>query len=75
MEAQHYSQHLLRMKTTSSLTTGARAGNRATGHHVIDVTTSEVEQGVAPSEQFIALRNPTGSREFLELRARRGGRF
>ena len=72
MEMKNYSQHLLRMKTTSSLTTGAAGGRVNTGHHVIDVSKHEVEQGVAPSEQFIALRNPTGSREFIELCARRG---
>jgi hypothetical protein len=73
MEMKHYSQHLLRMKTTSALTTGAPGGKLTTGKHVLDVFPAEVEQGVAPGEQFIPLRNPTGSREFLELRARRGG--
>jgi hypothetical protein len=72
MEAKNYSQHLLRMKTTSSLTTGAAGGHVNTGHHVLNVYTNEIEQGIAPSEQFIALRNPTGSREFIELCARRG---
>ena len=72
MEMKHYSQHLLRMKTTSALTTGAPGGKVTTGKHVIDVSPAEVEQGVAPGEQFIPLRNPAGSREFIELRARRG---
>eukprot|EP00292_Cryptomonas_paramecium_P013952 CAMPEP_0113688902 /NCGR_PEP_ID=MMETSP0038_2-20120614/16822_1 /TAXON_ID=2898 /ORGANISM="Cryptomonas paramecium" /LENGTH=232 /DNA_ID=CAMNT_0000609825 /DNA_START=10 /DNA_END=704 /DNA_ORIENTATION=+ /assembly_acc=CAM_ASM_000170 len=70
MDMKHYSQHLLRMKTTSPLTTGGRGGYPCTGNHVLTVSAEEVEQGLGPGDQYVALRNPAGGRELLEVRSR-----
>ena len=62
-----YSQHLLRFKTTSSLTAPSVHGSIASGVHVVKVGSRSVAAGTAPAEGFYPVRRPTGSREFLEV--------